>query len=96
MYLILRALHLQVPAAAAARATLIPILAGIVPVSVSGIGTRDTAFVLLLGDYAPSDSIAAASVMYTALTMWLLALSGLGALDRESLGRTREKVAQQH
>ena len=95
MFLALQALRVAVPFAAVARSTPIAILAGIVPVSVSGIGTRDTAFVLLLGDYAAANVIAAASFIYTALTMWLLALFGLGALGTETLRRTRAEVAKE-
>lgn len=87
---LLRAVGVIVTAAEVARATPIAILAGILPVTLGGIGTRDTTFVLLLGDGTDGDRIAAAAFLYTAITLWLQGLLGSAALGRETLRRTRQ------
>lgn len=78
-----------------ARATPVAILAGIVPITVGGIGTRDTALVLLLGDPAQGDRVAAGAFLYTAISLWLQGLLGLGALGRETLRRTRRAAERE-
>ena len=86
---LLRAVGVVASPAAVARATPVAILAGILPVTLGGIGTRDTTFVLLLGDGTNGDRIAAAAFLYTAITLWLQGLLGSAALGRETLRRTR-------
>jgi hypothetical protein len=75
-----------------ARATPIAILAGIAPISVSGIGTRDTAMLLLLRGHGADAAITAGSFGYTILTSWFLAAFGIAALGRETLRRTRDRA----
>jgi uncharacterized membrane protein YbhN (UPF0104 family) len=91
----LRAVGLDVGAVAVARATPVAILAGILPVTVGGIGTRDTAMVLLLGSGVDGGQVAAGAFLYTTIALWLQGLLGLGALGRESLRRTRMQVEEE-
>lgn len=88
----LRAVGAELPWVAVARAAPIAILAGIVPVSVSGIGTRDTALMLLLSPYGQKEAIVAGAFGYTVLMSWFLAAFGLLALGRETLRRVRAKA----
>lgn len=88
----LRAVGAELPVVAVARATPIAILAGILPVSVSGIGTRDTALLLLLSDYGQQTQVVAGAFGYTVLTSWFLAAFGLAALGRETLRRVRSRA----
>jgi uncharacterized protein (TIRG00374 family) len=88
----LRAVGAELPIIAVARATPIAILAGILPVSVSGIGTRDTALMLLLSDYGQQTQIVAGAFGYTVLTSWFLAAFGLAALGGETLRRVRSRA----
>jgi uncharacterized membrane protein YbhN (UPF0104 family) len=73
-----------------ASAVPIAILAGIAPLTVGGIGTRDGALAwLLAGPRSEAGAILAGGLAYTALTSWLLALLGVMALGRETLRSTR-------
>ena len=53
------------------------ILAGLVPVSISGIGTRDAAFVVLLDSYVPSEEATLIGIGYTFLAYWFIAIVAL-------------------
>jgi uncharacterized membrane protein YbhN (UPF0104 family) len=92
--LCLEAVGGRVPLLALARAVPIAILAGIAPVTVGGIGTRDAALVALLARYGQPEAVVAAGLAYTALTSWFLAAFGLLALRREVLARARVARAQ--
>ena len=50
------------------------ILAGLVPVTVSGIGTRDAAFVALLGSQMSSEQATLVGLGYTLFAYWFLSL----------------------
>ena len=56
------------------------ILAGIVPISLWGIGTRDGTLALFLHDATAAENALAAGFLYTALVYWMLGLIGLPAL----------------
>ena len=56
------------------------IIAGIIPVSLWGVGTRDGALAYLLQDLTSLENAIAAGFLYTALVYWLLGLIGLPAL----------------
>lgn len=56
------------------------ILAGIVPVSLWGVGTRDGALAYFLQDFTTTENAISAGFLYTALVYWLLGLIGLPAL----------------
>jgi uncharacterized membrane protein YbhN (UPF0104 family) len=88
----LRAVDAPVPPVGLLRATPIAILAGIAPVSVGGIGTRDAALALLLAPYAPAESLVAGGFAYTALTSGFLGVLGGLALGLEARSRTRPGV----
>ncbi|GLI33980.1 lysylphosphatidylglycerol synthase transmembrane domain-containing protein [Desulforhabdus amnigena] len=53
------------------------ILAGLVPVTLSGIGTRDSAFVLLLASKMPMEEATLVGLGYTLFAYWLLSLISL-------------------
>lgn len=89
----MRAVDVTVPAGPALRATAVAILAGVVPVTISGIGTRDTALVWLLRTYEQGEGLAAAGLIYTAFVYWFLALIGAAALGGETLRTVRTQVA---
>lgn len=93
MDLCLRAVGAELPVIEVVRATPIAILAGIVPVSVSGIGTRDTALLLALSPLGNAEAIVAGSFGYTVLTSWFLAAFGVAALGKETLRRARARAA---
>jgi glycosyltransferase 2 family protein len=53
------------------------VLAGLVPVTLSGVGTRDTAFVLLLASQMPAEEATLVGLGYTIFAYWLLSLISL-------------------
>ncbi len=84
-----RAVRSSVPFAAIVQNTPIAIIAGSAPISVSGIGTRDGALLLLLRGYGSDAEIVAASFLFTAINFGLLPLVGFLALGRETLRKLR-------
>jgi uncharacterized membrane protein YbhN (UPF0104 family) len=89
MLVALRAVGAEVPIAAGLRAAITAMLAGVVPVSVSGIGTRDAVLVVLLGGLATPEQAAAGGLIYTAAIYWFLGLIGAFALGRETVRAVR-------
>jgi uncharacterized membrane protein YbhN (UPF0104 family) len=90
----MRAVDVSIPAWPALRGITVAILAGVVPVTVSGIGTRDAALVWLLRSYEQGEGLAAAGLLYTAFVYWFLALIGAAALGGETLRTVRTQVAR--
>ena len=89
----LRAVGAEGPVVDVFRATPVAILIGVVPVTVGGIGTRDTAMVALLSDWGAGERVAAAAFVYTLLNFFLQAAVGLLSLGVESLRHIRGQVA---
>ena len=67
------------------------LLAGLVPVTIGGLGTRDAAFVALLGIGLPREEATLVALGYTLCSYWLLSLIGLpfAVLAVRSLRRER-------
>jgi uncharacterized membrane protein YbhN (UPF0104 family) len=84
-----RAVGSTVPTSAIAAATPIGILAGTLPVSVAGIGTRDAAMLWLLRDDGAAPEIAAATLLYAMTVFGVLPALGALVLGRETLRRLR-------
>ena len=84
-----RAVHSIVPFASIAQATPIAILAGSAPISISGIGTRDGAMLLLLRSFGRDAEVVAASFLLTAVIFGFLPLVGFLAFGRETLRKWR-------
>ena len=59
------------------------VFAGLMPLTGSGIGTRDSARVILLSKHLPTEEATLVGFGYTVLGYWLLALIGLPAMLRE-------------
>lgn len=89
----LRAVGAEGPLVDVFRATPVAILVGVVPVTVGGIGTRDTAMVTLLAGWGAGERVAAAAFVYTLLNFFLQAAVGLLSLGVESLRHIRGQVA---
>jgi len=84
-----RAVRSIVPLAAILQTTPIAILAGTAPISVSGIGTRDGAMLLLLRSYGVDAEVVAAAFLFTAIVFGFLPLVGFLAFGREMLRKLR-------
>lgn len=59
------------------------VLAGLMPATISGYGTRDAAFVALLASHAPREESTLIALGYSAIAYWLLALIGLPVVFAE-------------
>ena len=59
------------------------ILAGLVPVTISGIGTRDSAFVLLLSSQLPVEEATLIGIGYTLFAYWFLSIISFPAVAME-------------
>ncbi len=59
------------------------VLAGLIPITIGGVGTRDSAFVILLTGHLTTEGAILVSLGYTILTYWLIGLLGLPILLRE-------------
>lgn len=90
----LRAVGVTAPGLELTRAAAVGILAGVMPVSISGIGTRDAVLVLVLEPYGQAASVAAGSFLFTVLMYWFLALVGSVSLGTETLRAVRRAAAE--
>ena len=59
------------------------VIAGLVPITVSGIGTRDSAFVILLSSHLPPEEATLVGIGYTVFVYWLLSLICFPVVARE-------------
>lgn len=59
------------------------IFVGLLPITVGGMGTRDTAFVVLLSSYGNAEQLLAGGILFSALRYWLLAVVGLPFMQHE-------------
>ena len=67
------------------------VIAGLIPITVSGIGTRDSAFVILLSSYLPSEEATLVGIGYTVIVYWLLSLISFPVVSREITKYLRKK-----
>lgn len=94
MFLLFKAVGANLEFTTVAATMPLAILVGILPLSISGIGTRDGAMVFLLEKTVVSGTVLAATFLYTAAVYWFLAIIGLGFLGRESLRKTMGETRQ--
>lgn len=59
------------------------VIAGLVPLTISGIGTRDSAFVILLSSHLPPEEATFIGIGYTVFGYWLLSLICFPVVCRE-------------
>lgn len=83
--LLFRAVGADVPLGFTAAAQPVAIFVGLLPVSIGGMGTRETAMVILFAAYASASQALAAGLLYSFFGYWLLAVLGL-PLIRRALG----------
>lgn len=83
LWCLLRATGAAVEPLRAVGAGALAIFVGLLPVSVSGIGTRDAALAALLRGTAEPEAVVAAAMLYTVLGYWMLAAIGALTLRAE-------------
>jgi uncharacterized membrane protein YbhN (UPF0104 family) len=74
----------------------VAILAGLLPVTLGGLGTRDAAFIYLLrtvAGRAAGASVLAATMGYSAVAMWSFAIVGLPFMVSAAIGTEEEQEA---
>ncbi|MBD3336322.1 MAG: flippase-like domain-containing protein [Candidatus Eisenbacteria bacterium] len=89
-YLCFLALNHSVSLAQTAGALPLAIFVGLIPVTISGIGTRDGALVLLFRGHAPAEVALGVGLLYTLFAYWLPALAGFPFLKSALPGGRRE------
>lgn len=94
---LLAAFHASVPILTTASLWPLALFAGVIPITLSGMGTRDAAFVFLVqatSSTAHTSAILAATLTYSLITTWLVALVGVPFMFRQKLippdGRPRD------
>ncbi len=84
-----RALRAEVPLLYVVAALPIAIFVGLIPITLAGMGTRDSAIILLFQPYATWETNLAVGVLYSILGYWFLTLLGIPFLRYAMLGRIR-------
>ncbi len=79
------AFHAEVPLFYIAASLPIAIFVGLIPVTVSGMGTRDSAMIYLFSGFAPYETNLAVGILYSLFGYWLLAVMGIPFM-RSALG----------
>ena len=90
VFLNARALALDVPVAAVAVFVPLISLAGMLPVSVNGLGVREALYILLFGRIGvPAESAVSLALLYLAVTLLASLPGGLVVLDATSASTRR-------
>ncbi len=71
------AFHVSVPMSFTIGAFPLCIFIGLIPVTISGMGTRDSAIIYLFKDYAPYEINLAVGLFYSLFGYWILSLMGI-------------------
>lgn len=80
--LLFDAAHAHVSLGFTTAALPVAIFAGLLPVTIGGMGTRDAAMVALFAAYATADQTLAVAILYSFFGYWLLAMLGLPLTKR--------------
>lgn len=67
------------------------VIAGLIPITVSGIGTRDSAFVILLSGHLPLEEATLIGIGYTVFVYWLLSLICFPVVSQEIFRYLKER-----
>lgn len=76
------ALGVSVPLVYTAAVFPLAIFVGLIPITIAGMGTRDSAIVYLFASFANSSVSLGAGLLYSLLAYWLLALLGLPVMRK--------------
>jgi uncharacterized membrane protein YbhN (UPF0104 family) len=92
MFLLFKAVGANLEFTTVAATMPLAILVGILPLSISGMGTRDGTMVFLLEKTTESGTVLAGTFLYTTAVYWFLAIIGLIFLGRESLRKIENQA----
>lgn len=90
-YCLFRALQIDIPFMTVLAVMPLAIFVGLLPLTISGIGTRDAALVWLLGSMVTAEAALAAGILYTAVSYWFLGILGLPFLFISMYGPSATK-----
>jgi len=76
-YCLFRALQIDISFMTVLAVMPLAIFVGLLPLTISGIGTRDAALVWLLGSMVTAEAALAVGILYTAVSYWFLGILGL-------------------
>jgi glycosyltransferase 2 family protein len=82
VWLLYSGIGAEAPFLQVCRALPLAILAGLLPLTLSGIGTRDAALIVLMTPVATEAQSLAVGLLYTVIVYWLPALCGATVLRR--------------
>ena len=91
MFCLLKSVGAQVQYFAVASSTPLAIFVGLLPISISGMGTRDAAMAYFLG-YPEKEVVYAGTFLYTAVAYWWLALLGSIFLGKATFLQSMQKA----
>lgn len=91
---LLWATRMEVGVIEALSVTPLAILVGLLPLSISGIGTRDVALAAMLCPPHSEPAAIAAGVLFTAIAYWFLGAIGFLVLGTSALARARRTASQ--
>jgi hypothetical protein len=77
VYCLFRSIGITLPLITILAVFPLAIFAGLIPLTISGMGTRDGALVLLLSGVVTAEGALAVGLLYTTVSYWFLALLGL-------------------
>ena len=86
-----KAFHADVPLLYIAASLPIAIFIGLIPITPSGMGTRDSAMIYLFRNAAPYETNLAVGILYSIFGYWLLAIMGIPFL-RSALGGSIKNI----
>jgi len=88
--LLFQAIDAQVPLLFTATALPIAIFVGLIPITLSGMGTRDSAIVFFFSDYASASQALAVGILYSFFGYWLLSIIGLPFMRKALRSKSSE------
>jgi len=89
--LFFQAIDVQVPLLFTATALPIAFFVGLIPITLSGMGTRDSAIVFFFSGYASASQSLAVGILYSFFGYWLLSIIGLPFMQK-ALGHRCPKL----
>ena len=92
--LLFQAVDVQVPLLFTATALPIAIFVGLIPITLSGMGTRDSAIVFFFSDYANASQALAVGILYSFFGYWLLSIIGLPFIRKALKSKQPELIAE--
>ena len=89
--ILFQAVDVQVPLLVTAAAFPIAIFVGLIPITLGGMGTRDSAIVFFFSGYASASQSLAVGILYSFFGYWLLSIIGLPFMQKALKSKQPER-----